>query len=124
MRDRLRINMKRRVEKNQIRRRLISWLLITIILFVALPGFAAYLAVARLDRYPMSEIFRMIAIVCVLRVLLLLPPFIIMDLHFCRIVTFIEMMRHRYRSINRCLRNFHNFTPNDFLDKPTKCASF
>lgn len=117
MRGQIGIDMRLDSEKNTIRRRLISWLLLTCVMYYSCIALEMYYYRPKGNvNITVGWVFGVFLTATIVP----LSPFIILELYFYRIVTFIDMVCHRYRLLNKCLRNFHHFTANDFLIKSDK----
>lgn len=123
MRRQLCIDMKRDEEKSRTRCRLINWFVIMFGTFFSMTIYA-FFHISTQSAGGTNSLTKVLLIVSVAYAIIVLPPFIVILLHFYRVVTFIDIVRYRYRLINDCLRNFHNFTNWDFHNKPDEIRVF
>lgn len=125
IRRQLCIDMRSNEEKRLVYLRFFGWISITLVPFVSMVFMTTYYnmigLLSKWESYKFALALLVAMIVCVV---LILPPFIVMDLHFYRIVTYIDMVRYRYRLINECLREFHTFSASDSIDKHEEIRAF
>lgn len=113
MQQDLNINMKIDVERSELRWRFLRWNFISISIlvcfFISCPP-ANYTGRDASRSLVLLEYF--------VAVIMFFGPFVIViQLHFYRVVTFVEVVRRRYHLINACIIGFHNFDGIEFLEK-------
>lgn len=115
----LNIDIKLDAEKKEMRWRFIWWNFISILTIFCF--FVTYLKTIASSETQ----FIVYAFACIsLTIVMFGPLIIVIQIHFYRVITFIDMVRRRYCLINQCIANFHSFEGIDFIKRDDEIKEF
>lgn len=123
MHQRLSIDLRADIQRHLIRKRFRRWTRVT---FYTACGQYAVAVLMHYEREHLKPVAERQS-VCFLGFIDTIRhgiPLFMIQLYFFRIVTFINMVKYRYRLINECVCTFHAFTELDYLTKYGEVCDF
>lgn len=123
MHQQLRINMRADIQRNHIRDQFWRWIRVTFYTACA-QYFIAVLVQFETEVFKPPAQRQSVFFLGFIATIRMDIPLFIMQLYFFRIVTFVNMLKYRYRLINQSIRSFHTFTDLDCLTKYGEVRDF
>lgn len=111
MRQQLPISMKYDEEEARARKRFV-WLRRFCVVFFVVQFFMCLNLQRKMNGSAQGVRLNLLWMTCRIQL-----PIVVLHLYFHRLITFVELVKHRYQLINECVYNFHTFTDDDYFER-------